>query len=357
MFDRLPVGMKVRVCAHRFQHGTLTMAIYNGELYGELLKSAIRTYLSEEELQDNQYLLQVVKDALRCYFQYKVKPNEYFNFDFQNKSGEERLSYISDEERVKSLLRIEGIAGKMELRDKWKFYQKAKPFFKREVFHLTSQTELSDFSSFVMNIRYVFCKPNTGAMGEGIHSFEVNDEDGAKTIFHSLLSECDDWVVEERIVQSEPMREWNESSINTVRFPSFLKDGMFTPFYPKLRVGRSGEVVDNFAKGGMIAMIDAATGTITTNAYTKDKKQFKSHPDSGKIFMNAQIPDWEELLGLVEKIHRTMPQQIYVAWDLAHTSKGWDIVEANWGQLGSTQMMLGHGVKNQFYSMMGYNQG
>ena len=135
-----------------------------------------------------------------------VKQTEHI-FEFQNKSGEERLSYISDEERVKSLLQIEGIAGKMELRDKWKFYQKAKPFFKREVFHLTSQTELSDFSSFVMNIRYVFCKPNTGAMGEGIHSYEVNDEDGAKTIFHSLLSECDDWVVEERIVQSEPMRE------------------------------------------------------------------------------------------------------------------------------------------------------
>ena len=151
------------------------------------------------------------------------------------------------------------------------------------------------------------------------------------------------------------MGVWNESSINTVRFPSFLKDGKFFPFYPKLRVGRSGEIVDNFAQGGMIAMIDAATGAVITDAYTKDKKQFKNHPDNGKVFFDAQIPDWRELLEFVEKIHRTMPQHIYVAWDLAHTNKGWDIVEANWGQLGSTQMLLDRGVKQQFYSMIGYD--
>lgn len=350
----LPVNLKVFLCKHKFQQGALTMTIYNGESYSELLNSALNTYLTKEELQDEKCVQRVIHDALACYFKYKVKPNEYFNFDFQNKTNETRLSYICDEERVMALLQVEGTAGKMELRDKWAFYQKAKPFFKREIFHLTSQTNLSEYLLFVRKTKAVFCKPNTGAMGMGVHFYEIDNENSAKTVFTSLLSECDDWVIEEKIVQSNQMSEWNDSSINTVRFPSFLKDGKFTAYYPKLRVGRKGEIVDNFAQGGMIAMIDALTGVISTNAYTKDKKQFVCHPDSGKMFVNSQIPDWKELLECVEKLHRTMPQHIYVAWDMAHTNKGWDVVEANWGQLGSTQMMLGHGIKQEFYSMIGY---
>ena len=352
----LPVDLIVRYCANKYRRGSLSMRIYNGESYAALLKSALEMYLSEAESQDKEYRNRVVSDALYCYFKFRVKPGEYFNFRFPEKDDETRKTYISDEERVEALLQVEGPAGKMELRDKWAFYQKTKPFFKRAVFHLSSKTDYLDYLRFVLDNKTVFCKPNTGAMGAGIHSFEIGNDDVAKQVYDQLLSECGDWVVEERIIQSEMMAEWNDSSINTIRFPSFLKNGSFMPYYPKLRVGRKGEIVDNFAQGGLIAMIDAGTGVIESNAYSKDSQEYDKHPDSGKKFINAKIPEWKELLEYVEKLHRSMPQHVYVAWDLAHTKNGWDLVEANWGQLGSTQMMLGHGIKEQFYSMIGYNE-
>ena len=89
-------------------------------------------------------------------------------------------------------------------------------------------------------------------------------------------------------------------------------------------------------------------GMISTDAYTKANKLVAKHPDSGKPFKGEYIPQWKELLRYAEALHRSMPQHIYVAWDFAYTDKGWDIVEANWGQLGSTQMMLGYGIKDEF---------
>ena len=98
-------------------------------------------------------------------------------------------------------------------------------------------------------------------------------------------------------------------------------------------------------------MIDGKTGIICTDAYTKSNELIIKHPDSGKPFKGEKIPQWDELLQYAEAIHRTMPQHVYVAWDFAYTEKGWDIVEANWGQLGSTQMMLGRGIKKEFEAL------
>ena len=344
----LPDIVYKEILYHQYVANTMCYRIYNGEPFKELIDNALSVYLTDEEKRDRVFVKTLVKDIIYSQLKYKMKPNEYFNFDFRYKNKLERKTYISDQQRVELLLKLNGEKRKYELRDKYVFYNLARPFFKRRVFHLEEHTDFASFANFCLSVGQIFCKPNKGAMGVGICSYTIVDKSSAHSIYEHLLKESADWIIEEAITQGKELSEWNDTSINTVRFPSFLRDGKFIAYYPKIRVGRKGQIVDNFAQGGMIALIDDKTGIISTDAYTKANKLIAKHPDSGKPFKGEQIPYWDDLVKYAESLHRSMPQHVYVAWDFAYTNKGWDIVEANWGQLGSTQMMLGRGIKNEF---------
>lgn len=344
--------LKSRIYVWLFKHKKCSFNIYNGESYYSLLEEALRANHLRTGI---NYMKnhQLLEDVFIAYFKYHVKPGEYFNFEFEGKSDKVRNEYICDEDRVRLLEKVNGMTRKFELRDKFVFYNLAKPFFKRKVMHLSPETDKSDFIDFALCTKNVFCKPNTGAMGVGICSFVIKTRENAEELYNKLLCQSNDWIIEETITQGNELSEWNDTSINTIRFPSFLNDGKFTVYYPKIRVGRKGQIVDNFAQGGMIAMIDSKTGQIASDAYTKGNKIYVKHPDTGKPFKGEFIPEWKELLEYAEALHRSMPQHVYVAWDFAYTTKGWDIVEANWGQLGSTQMMLKRGIKEEFYHLLG----
>lgn len=344
----LPISFRTKMLAEQYYKGTLQRKIYNGEPLKDLVDDALSVYLVDAEKKDKKLIKKLVKDIIYCQLQYKMKPNEYFNFGFRYKESAIRETYISDQQRVELLLKLNGAERKFELRDKYVFFKLAQSFFKRRVFHLDIETGVDTFSDFCLSVKKIFCKPNRGAMGAGICSFQVENKENAQKIYKDLLKAADDWIIEEAIIQGKELAEWNDTSINTIRFPSFLKDGHFIVYYPKIRVGRKGQIVDNFSQGGMIAMIDWKSGVICTDAYTKANNLVVVHPDSGKPFKGEHIPHWKELLEYAEALHRSMPQHIYVAWDFAYTTNGWDIVEANWGQLGSTQMMLGRGVKDEF---------
>lgn len=355
MINHMPIRTKSAIYALLYRRGICPFSIYNGESFHILLNDALSVNKKRTNIDYSRDKALLV-DIFYCYFKFHVKPGEYFNFEFSEKTDSQRAEYICDEDRVRLLERINGLERKFELRDKYEFFKLAKPFFKRKVFHLDKTSDIQQFLDFALSVEKLFCKPNKGAMGVGISSHVISSKADAETLYTNLMATASDWIIEETIEQGQELNEWNDTSINTVRFPSFLRNGKFTIYYPKLRVGRKGQIVDNFAQGGMIAMIEGETGKIITDAYTKSNEIYKSHPDSNKKFKGEIIPEWESLLSYAEQLHRSMPQHIYVAWDFAYTKNGWDIVEANWGQLGSTQMMLKRGVRKEFYNLLGINE-
>ena len=347
------VPFRAREYSNQYFSGDLQLKMYNGESYAEALAGALETYLPEQVIKDKRILRKIVTKAIKSNLLFGFKPHEYFMYDLSDKSVAEWSEYLPEKERVGTLNRAFGLDLKTQLRDKWIFYQLAKPYFKREIFHLTKDTEVDDFTSFAKRIRHVFCKPTDGHMGIGIYRYDIDEQTDIAKIHHTLLSECQDWVIEECITQGKEMSMWNESSVNTVRFPSFFKNGTLTPYYPRIRTGRKGQIVDNVAQGGLIAFIDAKTGIINTDGFYKKNQTSSVHPDSGIRFKGTAIPHWQELLKYAEDLHKALPQHVYIAWDFAYTDKGWDVVEANWGQMDSTQMIIGHGIRKEFHELLG----
>lgn len=347
------VSFRSKILAQQYFRGTLRLKMYNGESYADALTKALETYLPVKERTDKKHLKSVVADAIKSNLLFGFKPHEYFMYDLAEKSVAEWSEYLAEKDRVGTLHRGFGLELKKQLRDKWVFYQLAKPYFKREIFHLTKDTPVEDFVSFAKRIRHVFCKPTDGHMGMDISRYDINDDTDINGIYENLMATCKDWVVEECIKQGEEMAVWNESSVNTIRFPAFYRDGVLTPYYPRIRVGRKGQIVDNVAQGGLIAFVDAKTGVINTDGFFKKNETSSVHPDSGIKFKGTAIPHWDELLKYAEELHKALPQHVYIAWDFAYSEKGWDVVEANWGQMDSTQMIIGHGIRKEFHKLLG----
>lgn len=348
----ISVAFRTRKYVDQYLEGELRLKMYNGESFADALSIAIETYLPEEDRKGGQ-LKAVVAGAIKSNLLFGFKPHEYFIYDLANKTVREWSEYLSEKERVVTLYRGFGLEIKNQLRDKWMFYQLAKPYFKREIFHLTKEIPYNEFVSFVRRISHVFCKPTDGHMGIDIYHYDIDENTDILDIYDFLMSKCKDWVIEECIKQGKEMAIWNESSVNTIRFPSFYRDGVLTPYYPRIRMGRKGQIVDNVAQGGLVAFVDAKTGVISTDGYYKKNETIGSHPDSGIRFKGTQIPHWQQLLEYANELHKSMPQHVYIAWDFAYSEKGWDVVEANWGQMDSTQMIIGHGIRKEFHELLG----
>jgi hypothetical protein len=90
--------------------------------------------------------------------------------------------------------------------------------------------------------------------------------------------------------------------------------------------------VDNFAAGGLASPIDLQTGRLGPAVY-KDPRNPDGdvHPDSGERIAGEPVPFWSEVLALCLRTHRSFPKVATVGWDVALTTKGAKLIEANPG--------------------------
>lgn len=326
-----------------------------GEIYSVTLNNAFDTYLTPAEKSDKKLIDDLTDDIVKCWIRYRALPYEYFLFDFRNRSDAERGEFETDMDRVWTLDRVANLQlFREEIKDKYNFYQLAKPFFKREAIKVNSLEQLNDFVTFVRKHIDVFVKPLNSSKGLGAHVYSYIDEDNAVDYCKELLKEGPSWMVEERVRQSAVMGQWNETSVNTIRIPSFLRDGNFTVIWTRMRMGKKGAIVDNAAAGGIVVNVDPATGIVTSDGIDESYHHFEKHPDCGLTFKGWQVPRWQELLETVEKLHRDVfDRHVYVAWDFALTDDGWVLIEGNWGQLLGQQTASQVGVRRQFHELVG----
>lgn len=317
--------------------------------YKNDVQKALKTYLSEEELNDNKLVTRIKKDMRSCDKLIMAKPYEYFFLNLRNKTKQERVNFITD----KYMLQRMSICGNrrthdIELNEKYNFYLLAKPFFKRVVLLLNRKTSFEAFEKEALMQKKMIFKPSFLGCGGGIFIADVSTSQKARKVFDKVVSYGGNWVAEELIVQAEEMANWNVSSVNTVRLLSFCTDDgiKFTTSF--IRTGRDGAVVDNGGAGGIFAAIDEDSGKIITDGFDEFAHLYVCHPNSNIKYKGWQVPYWEELKETAIAVHSTVfPDMKYIGWDFALTEKGWVLIEGNWGQF-LQQAPLGFGLRNVF---------
>jgi formate-dependent phosphoribosylglycinamide formyltransferase (GAR transformylase) len=332
-----------------FRRRMMDIRIYGGTSFRIQYEEALKTFLTDEQLADEAYKTRIGNDVIEAYMKFRTRPRDYFYFGFQNLSDELRETFLTETLEDLTLTEVTGYDKYLtDLTDKYHFYELAKPFFRRAVMLFDKQTEKDSFVSFCIKSKDLFIKPIAGSEGDGAFPVYVGDEKDAVKLFDKLASEKARWLVEERIRQSAEMSNWNASSVNTLRLPTFINANGFFVLAPIFRTGRAGKTIDNTSAGGVFAVVDEKTGVICSKGHDINGHVYDKHPDSMKKFEGYQIPEWDNLLKTARKVHELFTGHIYIAWDFALTDNGWDLIEGNWGRFRGAQLAGKKGLKRQF---------
>lgn len=339
-----------RSLAKRFDTSTI---IYKKQSYKTFLEEAFRDFRPELSQSEQEVLKH---DILLTYLKDRTRPDEYLLYHYDSKSEQEREEYMPQAAKDSILLSyykrdVNNTIG--VLRNKFEFYKIAADFFKRDVILIGNRTNnLTEFQEFCKNHPRFIAKEVDGGCGVGI---KVVDTTSYKTIeeLYDELSTSATWIVEELIQQNRDISAFNESSVNTVRFPSFRHGNKVVAARPCMRFGRKGAVVDNAGQSGVFVSIDIKTGVIITDAFDEHGHRYTEHPDSKKVFKGFKVPQWDELVEFARNAHLSLPEnQVYVAFDFALSEKGWVIVEGNWGDWVLQQTSLEKGLRKEFTKLL-----
>lgn len=162
----------------------------------------------------------------------------------------------------------------------------------------------------------VFIKQATNSEG-GFGVFFVS-ADMDKQKVEKIISKIDtDIVIQESLVQSITMSKLNKTSVNTVRILSFLdKNGKVKIYSSIVRMGVDNSKVDNASSGGITCGI-CKNGQLKSVAYAANGKKYNVHPNTNLHFDTIIIPNYNELLKIVEKLHTRLPHFRLLSWDFA----------------------------------------
>ena len=180
----------------------------------------------------------------------------------------------------------------------------------------------------------VFIKPICGSSGGGAQKIIGKNPEWAMEITEQLHKKIVSgaFLFQEEVKQHRELAKLNSTSLNTIRIDVFKEnDGSTDLISAFLRMGLSGNYIDNVAAGGIFVGINMADGRFRGPALNKLKKggiAYLAHPDSGVIFKDFEIPYFPEVKRLALEASEYLPPAL-IGWDIAVSQDGPVLVEGN----------------------------
>ena len=310
------------------------------------IRQELETFVEAGKRTDRRYVRRLMLDIYFSELYYRISPDEYFLYQFENKTDEERRAYIGEAEKDMLCDEIGDAKSRRTLADKYECYLYFKEFYGRDVIKISGEEDRAVFEEFLSKHKDFIVKPVDRSGGEGIYRMTVENTN-VDECFQKVIAgrPC---IVEQCIEQKYEMARFHPQSVNTIRIGTFYNAGEVKILFSTLRTGTGNAIADNARVGGLLASVNTANGKIQSGGYTKRGKVYQAHPDTGCVFDGFQIPYWQDLLDVVVKAARAFPQHNYISWDFALTDSGWIIVEANSrGEFAAYQIFFG-GIRELF---------
>ena len=293
----------------------------------------------------------VVRDMIYCLHRFGFSFQDYCIYGLVYKTFQCRKTFVSDKLRYHYCdILNEPFVEKM-MTDKYACYQIYKKFYKRDVLGCYTERDKEAFLSFIKkHDRFIF-KPLEEHSGHGVRivsTSEINVD-----TFMAEMFKKGAFIVEELIEQGEEVAVMHPQSVNSLRVVTFVLNEKVNIIGVTWRIGVGGAVMDNAGSGGIYASIDFENGFVQTDAINYKGDHFNVHPDTHVQIIGYKLPQWKEALALIEEMATTVKGTTLISWDIAYSTKGWLMVEANdngdWSLIQSNKRI---GKKNELFSYM-----
>lgn len=138
-----------------------------------------------------------------------------------------------------------------------------------------------------------------------------------------------DYIVQAAIKQNDVMASLNPTSLNTIRIMTYWSKKGIVPVFAVVRMGRKGSVVDNASAGGLYCGINM-DGSLKAEAYTLKPLSVHTQSDSGVVFKDFRIPQFDRLKAKAVELHSLLPYAKIIGWDLSiNQNEEIELVEIN----------------------------
>ncbi len=194
----------------------------------------------------------------------------------------------------------------------------------------------------------VFCKPVASSVGLGCMKLRLTDSaegclmNGHFTTWADIATYCREqvtkypsaeYIVEESVQQHPAVSAIYPHSVNTLRLWTLReKDASISFLGGVIRMGSGGSCIDNASAGGLFVPLQE-DGRLVEQGLSFDVKTpfpILSHPDTGLVFKDYQIPFFEETKALIRAAHKIFsPRLLALGWDIAITPEGPLVIEIN----------------------------
>ena len=322
------------------------------EIYFEKGRSLAYDLLQkDQDIDPSEDLKAVYDDMVYCLHRYGLSFQDYCIYGLHNKSEYCRKQFVSDKLRYHYCDLLNAPEVYEIMTDKYLCYTVYKPFFKREVVPVLSESDKDNFLRFVKNNHDFIYKPLEDHSGHGvelIHADKINPSEW----FDDMIANHRG-IVEEVIKQGDPLNKLNSHSVNTCRVETFTIGDEVYIMGATLRMGVGDSIKDNAGSGGIYASVDPETGILQSDAKNYHNQHYLFHPNTKCQILGFKLPDWDEAKALIQAMSTHRDGTTLIAWDIAYSNNGWCMVEANDnGDWGILQSNLQKGKKEALYRLM-----
>lgn len=268
----------------------------------------------------------VALDMAYCAVRYETTFENYSEWDFRILKRRERKTYMTDPKSFHLSRRLNDDAQRGIFDDKLQFAAHFGDELGREWVDVR-EIDDAQLEAFVRRHERVISKNPGGVGGNGITMRDTAQIDDIPALRAELL-ETGQVLVEEVLVQHPEMARLYPGSVNSLRMVTYRDpDDEVHLLAAVLKVGNGG-VIDNFSNGGMYTML-GEDGRALHAASDEEGHPFETHPITGVELTGFQVPLYDEILALVDRLARRVPDLPYIGWDIAITPERPIVIEGN----------------------------
>lgn len=219
---------------------------------------------------------------------------------------------------------------------------------KGEISPLRKDAEVRDIGTLLEHCHSsagVIIKPSNGRQGRGVISLKVkegslyiSEQKTQQSDLHQLISSLNNYQIESLVKQAAYASTIYSSVTNSMRVVTMRDpdqdDKPFIAFAVHKFGTKQSAPVDNWAKGGLCALVDLETGELGPSAgypdYTGGELTwFDQHPETRSQITGVFVPGWSALKEQLLEMLKALKFLLYIGWDIVITLQGPCIIEGN----------------------------
>ena len=252
---------------------------------------------------------------------------DYYEADFASLKPAERKTFMTSLIQHHIAKKVNDADAAEVFASKLRFNRRFADYIGRDWLDLT-ESDAQGLRDFAAKHPTIIAKVPISREGHGVFRYDTTEVTDFDAFYADLVGKGQ-LLVEEQIIQHPYLASYCAGTVNTTRITSYF-DGEQVHLLVRVQKFGRGSVSDQFSWGGFFTMLDEKGHSVGRGHQGKDDTFYEVHPESKQSIVDFQVPLWDQVVDLIDRVAREVPEVPYVGWDVAVGPDKPLLIEGNW---------------------------